>query len=674
MQWFHNLRLRAKLIVGFSSVVAILLVVGVTSVVSIRALDRADTELYENMTLPLAQSGEAMTLLQRVRVNLREAVIAESPEAAAPFITKAEQFTPIVDSLLKQYEGSLTTEAGRALFADFSADLERFNAARATLVGMIRAGDRLGTYNFMTGDLVKSEEQLLVSMTKLQQQKIDRAGEVSAANTALATRVTWTVSILLALGVVLSIAIALFISGRLSNLTKLMAERVEMLQNVCITNIGTALDALADGQLDVRPAHGTQPIQLDSRDELGDLARSINGIIAKSVASIHAYGRAADAMQALVRDAHRLVESARAGVLDQRADATGYRGGYRELVEGMNGLVDAVAAPIDESATVLGRVAHRDLTVEMQGEYRGEFERIKRSINEAIQNLRVALSDVSASASQVATASEEISSGSQSLAEGAGEQASSLEEVAASLHEVAATAKQSAQHAQGARAVSEQARVQANEGLNEMKELAAAMHRIKASADQSAKIVKTIDEIAFQTNLLALNAAVEAARAGDAGRGFAVVAEEVRNLAMRAAEAARTTTDLIAESVKNSDDGVARNARAVEQLASIAQRVESAGQAMSEIAAGSDEQALGIEQISIAVEQINVVTQRVAANAEESSATSTELAGQASHLQQLVSEFRLSAGRRESSHEAGRSALEPVTAASRGGKRSLVRA
>ena len=89
-----------------------------------------------------------------------------------------------------------------------------------------------------------------------------------------------------------------------------------------------------------------------------------------------------------------------------------------------------------------------------------------------------------------------------------------------------------------------------------MERLGKAIEDISSSGSDTAKIVKTIDEIAFQTNLLALNAAIEAARAGEAGRGFAVVAEEVRSLAKRSSEAAKSTEELIKKSIAHTKTGV----------------------------------------------------------------------------------------------------------------------
>jgi len=259
---------------------------------------------------------------------------------------------------------------------------------------------------------------------------------------------------------------------------------------------------------------------------------------------------------------------------------------------------------------------------------------LSRSITVA---LRAIIDGLSAGSRQISGASGQVSQSSQSLAEGASVQASSLEETSASLEELSSMTKQNSDNARQANAMAGEASASAVESRAAMDRMGQAIGKIKASADETAKIIKTIDEIAFQTNLLALNAAVEAARAGDAGKGFAVVAEEVRNLARRSAEAAKSTSSLIEDAQKNADNGVSVSGEVGSILGRIAEKVQKLSGLVGEVSAASDEQTKGISQISIAVTEMDKVTQSNAASAEESASASEELFAQSRELGDMVS-------------------------------------
>ena len=268
---------------------------------------------------------------------------------------------------------------------------------------------------------------------------------------------------------------------------------------------------------------------------------------------------------------------------------------------------------------------------------------ITRPINRIIDGL-------SLGAEQVASASGQVAQSSQQMAEGASQQASSLEETSASLEEMSSMTTQNAENANQADAMARDAQGAAAKGREAMARMSDAINRIKQSSDQTAKILKTIDEIAFQTNLLALNAAVEAARAGEAGKGFAVVAEEVRNLAQRSAEAAKTTATLIEESQKNSNDGVAVSGEVQGFLESIADSAEKVAQLVGEVSAASGEQAQGVNQVNTAVSQMDQVTQSNAANSEEAASASEELSAQAEQMKQMVEQLIALVGGARSRH------------------------
>ncbi|MGD8561812.1 MAG: methyl-accepting chemotaxis protein [Desulfarculaceae bacterium] len=252
-----------------------------------------------------------------------------------------------------------------------------------------------------------------------------------------------------------------------------------------------------------------------------------------------------------------------------------------------------------------------------------------RSITRPINNASIQLN---VGSDQVAAASGEVAKSGQALAEGTSQQAASIEETSASLEELTSMTKQNAENAGQADSMMKEASEIVVRANNSMKELRQAMEKINSASDETAKIIKTIDEIAFQTNLLALNAAVEAARAGEAGAGFAVVADEVRNLAMRAAEAAKTTASLIEENIKDIKTGSELVVTTDEAFTQVQESASKVGELVAEISAASKEQSQGIDQINTAVTEMDKVTQSTAAQAEESAAAAEELSAQAEEI------------------------------------------
>jgi methyl-accepting chemotaxis protein len=337
-----------------------------------------------------------------------------------------------------------------------------------------------------------------------------------------------------------------------------------------------------------------------------------------------------------------VISSVAAGNFEHRISLQSKSGFFAVLSDGINNLVENVAAVVQQVQELVSAANEGDLTKRIDTEGKaGLLVAIGGGINQLTDNMASVISRVKEAAVEVDRGASEIRQGNSNLSQRTEEQASSLEETASSMEEMTSTVKQNADNASQANQLALAARDQAEKGGAVVARAVHAMAGINESSKRIADIIGVIDEIAFQTNLLALNAAVEAARAGEQGRGFAVVATEVRNLAGRSATAAKEIKGLIQDSVKKVDEGsvlVTQSGNTLEQILSAVKKVTDI---VAEIAAASREQSMGIEQVGKAIMQLDELTQQNAALVEEASAASQSMAEQARDLNEQMSQYKV---------------------------------
>ena len=259
---------------------------------------------------------------------------------------------------------------------------------------------------------------------------------------------------------------------------------------------------------------------------------------------------------------------------------------------------------------------------------RGVIEPVKNAAQSLIKGARETLD----AAGQSRDAGDQI-------ARNTADQAASLQQTAASLQQMTAQTRVFSTSAGEANQTALQTTDEARRGHEAVGRMTRTMEAIKQTADDTSRIIKTIDEIAFQTNLLALNAAVEAARAGDAGKGFAVVAEEVRNLAQRSAEAARSTAELLEGSASQADEGVGVVGDVADILAGIIEQANRSSELIGQVTSGSDDQVRSIGEIADVMSVLDRATQSTAASAQQSAANSTQMLEMADRLRRVADDL-----------------------------------
>ncbi len=375
---------------------------------------------------------------------------------------------------------------------------------------------------------------------------------------------------LLIISIILGLFVALYISNAIGKPIKLVV---------------TKLKDIAEGEGDL-----TQQIDIESKDELGDLAKYFNKF------------------------------------LDQ----------LRNMVKNISSSSEEIAAASEELSATSKQISKSSESVSsVTGETSRSVSQIDKNIKEVVSIIETQIT----STAQVSSSVDEMSNNIEEVLKSVESQAASVNQSTAAVEELSASIKMVSANSDKVTVLSNRINKNAQEGNSAVKESVTGMKDIAESADKINNIIGVITGIASQTNLLALNAAIEAARAGEAGKGFAVVADEVRGLAEQSAQAAKEITDLIKESNSKAEKGVILIEGVDKIISGMISSIQEVSQLTEEVGVSTGEQEKGAEEIAKAMEELNAITQGILTSMEEQSKSSFSVSEEMGNLSQISSEI-----------------------------------
>ncbi|MEY8339496.1 methyl-accepting chemotaxis protein [Lachnospiraceae bacterium 62-35] len=363
-------------------------------------------------------------------------------------------------------------------------------------------------------------------------------------------------------------------------------------------------------------------------------------IIFVTLLILHREGRELMVMERAIRRLGNLELSA-----DQELDSFyGRTDEIGMIAQTIHHVCDCLRKTIDDIGRILGEMADGNISVDVvknEAYYIGDFKVLAESLKSIRSHLTDVMRNIAHIANQVNSGANQVSAGAQALSQGTTQQKVSINGLVSNITDITAQIQSSTVRCENASDLVDKATGYAAEADTKMEQLVTATKNIDQSSAQIVSIIKTIEDIAFQTNILALNAAIEATRAGVAGKGFSVVSDEVMNLAIKSADAAKNTSILIGRSIHDVKTGTESTSLAISAMQVINECIQSIKMLMDEISLASIQQSEMIASVENRIKEVSKVIQANSAAAEESASISNELSNQAKTLNHLISQFRI---------------------------------
>jgi methyl-accepting chemotaxis protein len=398
MSTLNNLKMSVKLIGGFLLVALVVVVVAVISYYGLTSVNANMNSMYADRLVPARQLGEIDSNIYQIRGNVYKYIIVADSRNDTLAAIKALESN--IETLLMAYKATTMTSEESIALAQFEKDWVAYQKAYNETLRLFDAGNEQAAIETIvdggyTSDARKTLDAVLTSLQDIQVKEGDnlmQAAELTARNVSLQIITAGVVGVLaaLAFGIILS-----------NSITGPLAKGVQMMQEMSLGHLGGRLRMDRKDEIGVLAqtmdtfAEDLQVMVIGTMKRIADGDLSVDAPVKDSKDEIGpALRQTVEALRGLVAEAGRLTQAAVDGKLSTRGDAGKFKGGYRQIVQGVNDTLDAVIGPLNVAAEYMERIARGDIPQPISDTYHGDFNEIKNNLNICISAVNLLVSDI----------------------------------------------------------------------------------------------------------------------------------------------------------------------------------------------------------------------------------------------------------------------------------------
>ncbi|GLC89079.1 methyl-accepting chemotaxis protein [Lysinibacillus piscis] len=345
MKWLKNAKTATKLIGTFLVTSIILTAVGIYSLVNLSTMNENLGFMYDERVVPISDLGRVETDYQRLRVQIRDMMfVAKTKDKKDTFYDISQQAAKDINSHIEAYENSIMLPEEQAILDKLRSEWDKYLALYKTATEYAYANDeesylQLADEFNQVGNAVQGYIKELITLNISLAETTHLESEKLYNSTRIFTLTVIVLSVLFNIG--LGIVIARLISNPLKE-------------------VATLVGKVSNGDL-------TETTAIDTKDEVGELARSINNMVNNLRTIVDNILYSADSVATSAQEISTTTEEVASNVSTQANHSQNITELFKEIVDGansqaqdaqrmkelfeeLNHAIDSVAKNADETA------------------------------------------------------------------------------------------------------------------------------------------------------------------------------------------------------------------------------------------------------------------------------------------------------------------------------------